>query len=109
MSNEFSLALPNRELLNIYAEQILIIFKKQISKNGVALKTFYTSLTAGNPQEVEQQFTAYAEKIISVRDTFVRKPTKENFYRGILLCMLGFKPGWAVASNRKSGNGLQTL
>lgn len=58
MSNELSLMIPNREIPNICAEQILIIFKKQVSKNGAALETFYTFLAAGNPQKVEQQFTA---------------------------------------------------
>lgn len=45
------------------------------------------------------------EKTISVRDTFVRKPTKENFYHGILLGILGFKAGWSVTSNQEAGDG----
>ena len=40
---------------------------------------------------LENLFTKYLEKTISIRDTFVRKPTKENFYHGILLGILGFK------------------
>ncbi|RHO77183.1 hypothetical protein DW061_22810 [Ruminococcus sp. AF42-9BH] len=39
---------------------------------------------------VESIFTDYMKKTISVRDTFVKKATKENFYHGILLGILGF-------------------
>ena len=46
-------------------------------------------LRSGKADEVENLFTKYLEKTISIRDTFVRKPTKENFYHGILLGILG--------------------
>lgn len=52
---------------------------------------------------MEKIFTEYMRKTVSVRDTFVQKPTKENFYHGILLGILGFKEGWSVVSNRESG------
>ena len=39
----------------------------------------------------ESIFTDYMKKTISIRDTFVKKPTKENFYHGLLLGILGFK------------------
>ena len=50
-------------------------------------------------------FTEYMKKTISIRDTFARKPTKENFYHGLLLGILGFKENWSVMSNRESGDG----
>ena len=58
MSNELSSVITNREIPNIYAEQILLIFKNQVSIYDAALETFYTSLVVGNPQEVKQQFAA---------------------------------------------------
>ena len=48
-------------------------------------------------------------KTISVRDTFVRKPVKENFYHGILLGILSYKGGWYVTSNRESGDGFSDI
>lgn len=45
------------------------------------------------------------KKTISIRDTFAQKPTKENFYHGLLLGILGFKENWSVMSNRESGDG----
>lgn len=58
---------------------------------------------------VEQLFTAYMKKTISVRDTFVRRPTKENFYHGILLGILSFKAGWPVSSNREAADGYSDI
>ena len=49
------------------------------------------------------------KKTISVRDTFVRKPIKENFYHGILLGILCFKGGWIVKSNKEAGNGFSDI
>ena len=49
------------------------------------------------------------EKTISVRDTFVQKHLKENFYHGLLLGILSFKGGWMVRSNRESGNGFSDI
>ena len=58
---------------------------------------------------MEKIFTEYMRKTVSVRDTFVQKPTIENFYHGILLGILGFKEGWSVVSNRESGDGFSDI
>lgn len=57
----------------------------------------------------ESIFTDYMKKTISIRDTFVKKPTKENFYHGLLLGILGFKENWSVMSNRESGDGFSDI
>ena len=49
------------------------------------------------------------KKTISIRDTFVQKPTKENFYHGLLLGILGFKENWSVMSNRETGDGFSDI
>ena len=49
------------------------------------------------------------EKTVSIRDTFVRKPTKENFCHGMLLGILGFKEGWTVTSNKEAGDGFSDI
>lgn len=58
---------------------------------------------------VESIFTDYMKKTISVRDTFVKKATKENFYYGILLGILGFKSGGRVNSNKEAGDGFSDI
>ena len=107
--NLFQLAIPNREVRNIYTEQILSLFKEEAAEDGAALNAFCTALAEGDAGEVEQQLTSYLGKTISIRDTFVRRPTKENFYHGILLGILGYKNGWYIKSSRESGNGYSRL
>lgn len=107
--NTVNLVIPNREIRNVYTEQIMKLFKEQVSRDGETLDAFCEALLAGEPEEVEKQFTSYMEQTISVRDTFVRKPLKENFYHGILLGILGFKGGWSVTSNREAGDGFSDI
>lgn len=58
---------------------------------------------------MQQQFDNYLKKTISIRDTFVKKDTKENFYHGILVGILGYKSGWYVWSNREAGMGYSDI
>lgn len=105
----YQLAIPNREIRKIYTGQIMNLFKKQVEHDGEALQAFCEALKKGDAKEVERLFSAYLEKTISIRDTFVRKATKENFYQGILLGILGFKGDWDVRSNRQSGDGYSDI
>ena len=101
----YRLAIPNREIRNIFTEQIMTMFKEAVAKDGESLDAFCAALQKGDAREAERLFTAYLGKTISIRDTSVRKASKENFYHGILLGILGFKSGWYVRSNEESGEG----
>lgn len=103
--DRWNLAIPNREICNIFTEQILALFKDEVRKDGSTLQNFCDALVHGDAEKVEALFNAYLERTISVRDTFVKKSTKENFYHGILLGILEYKAGWYVTSNRESGDG----
>lgn len=103
------LAIPNMEIRNIFTEQIMSMFKEEVGKDGKRLEEFCGALRDGKAGEVERLLNAYLGKTISIRDTFVRKPQKENFYYGILLGILGFKEDWYVKSNRESGDGYSDL
>ena len=107
--NRYRLVIPNREIRNIFTEQILAMFKEKTAKDGTLLNAFCSALAEGRPKEVERLFTSYMEKTVSIRDTFVRKPTKENFYHGMLLGILGFKEGWTVTSNKEAGDGFSDI
>ena len=105
----YRLVIPNREIQNIVTDHILVKFQGEVKKDGQMADAFCHALMEGKANEVETLFTAYMGKTISIRDTFVRKSIKENFYHGILLVILSFKTGWEVASNRESGTGLSDI
>lgn len=107
--NRYNLVIPNREIRNIITDHVLKLFKDDVEKDGEMVGRFCDALLDGKPHLVEQLFTAYMKKTISVRDTFVRRPTKENFYHGILLGILSFKAGWLVSSNREAGDGFSDI
>ena len=107
--NRYNLVIPNREIRNIMTEHIMKMFKSDVSKGGAMVDSFCNALSEGKPEIVETLFTEYMKKTISVRDTFVRKPIKENFYHGILLGILSFKGEWIVKSNKEAGNGFSDI
>ena len=105
----YRLVIPNREIRNIVTDNILSLFQDEVKKDGQMANAFCQALMEGKEKEVERLLTAYMGKTISIRDTFVRKSIKENFYHGILLGILSFKTGWEVSSNRESGTGFSDI
>ncbi|XCP85612.1 AAA family ATPase [Roseburia hominis] len=109
MGDRFELAIPNMEIRKIFTRQIMELFKSNVQKDGKTLQVFCEALKKGDAKKVEEQFTEYLKRTISIRDTFVKKPTKENFYHGILLGILGFKDTWGVVSNGEAGEGYSDI
>lgn len=107
--NRFHLAIPNMEIRNIFTAQIMDFFKENVPKNGDALRKFCEALKTGNAKSVEKILSEYLRRTVSIRDTFVKKPMKENFYHGFLLGILGFGDSWSVSSNRESGDGYSDI
>ena len=103
--DRYNLVIPNREIRNIITNHILKMFKENVKDDGKTVSDLCDALLNQNPEKVELIFTEYMKKTISIRDTFAQKPTKENFYHGLLLGILGFKENWSVMSNRESGDG----
>ena len=108
-TNTFMFTIPNMEIRNIFLTQIMEYFKKTVSENGEALEKFCNALKDGNSEVVEQSLNNYLKRTISIRDTFVKKQMKENFYHGILLGILGFQQNWSVSSNKESGDGYSDI
>ncbi len=106
---KIKLVIPNEEIRLIYKKQILDWFQSTIRKDGVTLNAFCEAFKDGNAAGVEAQFRSYLKKTISIRDTFVRKEKKENFYHGILVGLLGYKDSWGVSSNKESGEGYSDI
>lgn len=106
---QFYLTIPNMEIREIFTEQIMDLFKENIKKNGETVTAFCNALQNGDIENVEKGFTDYLRKTISIRDTFVKKQLKENFYHGILLGLLGYQDAWVISSNKESGDGYSDI
>ncbi len=105
----FSLAIPNIEIREIFTEQIMAFFKEDVRKNKGMAESFGMALQEGKATEVEKYFTEFLKRTISIRDTFVNKRLKENFYHGVLLGILSCYDAWVVSSNKEAGDGYSDI
>ena len=108
-AKRYKLTIPNQEIRDIFQTQIMEYFKESVKKDGDTLSRFCDALKNGEEMKVEEIFESYLKKTISIRDTFVRKARKENFYHGILLGILGVKEEWYVSSNQETGEGYSDI
>lgn len=99
------LVIPNREVLMIYEKRIRSWFKMKVISNTDRWKKFCEAVKQGEALEAEQLFNEFLSDSISIRDTFVKKEMKENFYHGMLLGLLRAEGSWSVKSNVESGTG----
>ena len=107
--DNFRLVIPNVEIRKIFTSQIMELFKESVPKNGEALRNFCQALRNGDAKSVENLLGEYLRKTISIRDTFVKRQMKENFYHGILIGILGFADTWSVSSNKEFGDGYSDI
>ena len=107
--DNFRLVIPNVEIRKIFTSQIMELFKESVPKNGEALRNFCQALRNGDVKSVERLLGEYLRKTISIRDTFVKRQMKENFYHGILIGILGFADTWSVSSNKEFGDGYSDI
>ena len=103
------LIIPNREIHWIYVQQIRKWFKDEARKDIPKLENFCRAFQENDTAAIEEGFTSYLKKTISIRDTSVKKEMKENFYHGILLGLFGNMSGWKVRSNAESGEGYSDI
>ena len=97
--------IPNLEVRGIYEKRIRSWFKVKITSDISRWKSFCKALETGNYKEVQRLLIAFMSESISIRDTYVRKDMKENFYHGMLLGLLQAEGRWNVGSNVESGVG----
>ena len=107
--DKLMLAIPNQEIRKIFETQIIKWFHDTVREDGVALNAFCEAFKNGDASKVQTQFRTYLKKTISIRDTFVKKEMKENFYHGILIGLLGYKTSWKISSNQESGEGYSDI
>lgn len=104
-SGRYRLAIPNKEVRNLFIRKIREWFSDVTRNDGKTLEEFCNAFVDKDPRKIEQIFGDYLWNTISIRDTATAKAKKENFYHGILLGLLGYKASWLIKSNAESGTG----
>lgn len=105
----YPLAIPNREIRQIFIEQVMEWIQEEARKDTQGLDAFCDAFVKGDTEAIEALFTAFLKKTISIRDTSVRKGKKENFYHGVLLGLLSHREEWVIMSNAESGEGFSDI
>lgn len=99
------LVIPNKEIMGIYKKRIQSWFRKKALSNTASWEKFCQALGTGNAEILQTILNQFMEDSISIRDTYVKKEMKENFYHGLLLGLLKAEGSWIVKSNAESGIG----
>lgn len=107
--NELELRIPNTEIRNIFTETMENWFRTSVSTDGTTAEEFVMALLQKNPEKAQKILSRFLRKVISIRDTYVAKDKKENFYHGIILGLLGYKEGWVISSNKEAGEGYSDI
>ena len=103
-SRKLRLAIPNREIKELFELQIREWFQEKSSEDVKKLDKLCMAFPDGDAETIEDLFNDYLWNTIRIRDTAV-KGRKENFYHGVLLGLLSHMENWAVWSNIESGEG----
>ncbi len=105
----YSLAIPNREIQELFKSQIQEWFKEETWADTGTLGRFCAAFPNGDAAVVEELLGGYLWKSISIRDTAARAGRKESFYHGLLLGLLQYEGDWDVTSNEETGEGYSDL
>lgn len=105
--NIHTLAIPNREIQEIYQKQILEWFIGQ-AEYSIQWNSLCKAVENGNAKETEKILDGLLKRFISIRGTFY-KGHKEYYYHGLLLGLFAINNGWYVKSEQESGNGFADI
>jgi hypothetical protein len=109
VGKHYRLAIPNREIHELFVYQIQKWFSDTTRNDTPKLDAFCEAFPNGDCDTIEHIFNDYLWNTISVRDTAIKKERKENFYHGILLGLLGHRENWKIFSNGESGEGFSDI
>ena len=106
---KMELALPNREVRDLFIDLIKDWFEETIQADSERIHRFCAAFPAGDTDVIQEMLSDYLWDSISVRDTAVRRNMKENFYHGMLLGLLRSQGSWLVKSNAETGEGYSDI
>lgn len=105
----YRLVIPNKEVREVFILQIREWFEQVIANDRASTEKINRGFLEGKTEDIQQELTMFLSETISILDTKARNEEKEIFYHGILLGILKNNSGWAVKSNRESGNGFADI
>ena len=95
----YELAIPNREVREIYMEQVRSWFERKAAAEASSLSALYAAFEAGDARTIEAALSDQLIETISFHDAY------ESFYHGFVLALLNACAEWQVHSNRETGRG----
>lgn len=109
VSNVVKLKIPNEEVCTTFEDQIVQWCNDRVQLDPKRYTEFIQAFGDADVQKINEMFNGYLRETIGIRDTFVKKETKENFYHGFLLAILNFSGEWEVSSNVEAGDGFSDI
>lgn len=95
----YKLVIPNKEVRQIYTEQVLKWFKEKAAAETDMLSSLYTAFSKGDANTIIDILNKQLRYTISFNDA------RESFYHGFLLALLNNCADWRATSNRETGEG----
>lgn len=105
----YKLTIPNKEVRKVFLLQIHDWFDRVVANDSASTEQINRGFLKGNVEDIQQELTMILGETISVLDTKARSEEKEIFYHGILIGILKNYSGWAVRSNKESGDGFADI
>ena len=97
--NRYELRIPNREVRQIYMQQVLSWFEDKASAETDKLTNLYTAFETGDVDTIKEILDEQLLDTVSFYDA------RESFYHGFLLALLSTCANWNVSSNIETGKG----
>ncbi|MCD7777916.1 MAG: ATP-binding protein [Clostridiales bacterium] len=106
----YELTIPNREIKNLFEDQITAWFDTKVYSNTESLNRFCNAFPKGDVTTIENHLNTLLRRSVSIRDSQIPKEKKENFYHGLVLGILNSRPFyWNVESSQESGKGFPDI
>ena len=108
-SDVYQLIIPNKEVREVFVLQINDWFDRIVADSRASVEKINCGFLEGKTEDIQQELTMFLGETISILDTKARNEEKEIFYHGILIGILKNYSGWAVKSNKESGDGFADI
>ena len=97
--SRYELRIPNREVRQIYMQQVLSWFEDKASAETDKLTNLYAAFETGDVETIKEILDEQLLDTVSFYDAH------ESFYHGFLLALLSTCASWNVSSNIETGKG----